>query len=1743
MTDSEFSSNLADDDGGAINSIGPLSVTGTAFSGNSAEQNGGAINSIGPLSVTGSEFSRNSSMYGGAIRSIGSLSVTDSEFSDNSANASGAIYSHGVLSVTDSQFSRNSASWRGGAISSHGTLNVTGTAFSDNSADEKGGAIFSEGPLNVTGTAFSGNSAEEDGGAIYQLFGYANVQESSFSDNSPEDCVGVDCVSVPGGGRTIASTAQDPDEPSGAVLESHLGTLTEGEEYHEIPHESSMAQKSFPAGAISVGGTCDLADAITAANEDRAVGGCSAGNGADTIVLTSDITLSAELPPIDSEITLEGGGHAINGDDRYRIFFVNESGVMTIKGATLSNGRAQDGARLCRVESEYSDLSGGAICNSGRLSIIRSVFSGNSSEHDGGAILNGGNLIVTGSQFSDNSASSGGSGGAINSVGQLSVTESEFSDNSASWGGAIFGIGEVRMTDSMFSGNSAEGDGGAINSVGTLSVTGTAFSGNSAEGDGGAIYQRYGYANVEGSTFSENSPDDCHRIECVSDPDGGRILASTAQRESGAAQASVPSGLIRLGGACELADAITAANEDRAVGGCSAGDGADTIVLTSDITLSAELPPIDSEITLEGGGHAISGDDRLRIFFVNESGVMTIRGATLSNGRVQDGARLCGRENFQSDEWGGAICNKGYLHIVDSVISGNSAYGGGAIDSKGPLSVTDSVFSGNSSAFDGGAISSIGSLSVTNSEFSSNSVAHGGGAIASGGVLSVTNSEFSDNSAREGGGAILSYGVLNVRDGQFGDNSARSGGAIVSYGTLNVTGTAFSGNSAEEDGGAIYQLFGYANVQESSFSDNSPEDCAGADCVSVPAGGSAQSAAAQAETSDPSGTILESHRGMLAQGDEYHEIPFPLLTLVGKTISIQMIARDGDLVPGVAFWRGGEIARDDNPDEGVLAQLESLDLDSGEYVISIWSVRGRGSYELRIIDGAPPVSEPGPITLSDDCSLEDAIIAANADVAVGGCPAGNGADTIALSEDIMLAGADRRVRSEITIVGNDHTINGNGNRILVVAADGNLSVRNVTLTHGRADANSSPCIAGEDWSRPLGGAICNSGRLTVTDSTFSGNSAGDTSANISSAGAIYNFGVANVTDSEFLDNAASSGGALANEATTTVSGSVFSGNSSRLLGGAIMNLGDGHATVVSSEFAGNAADWHGGAIANRFQMIVENSRFNSNSALGAGAIYNYDEADLSVENSSFSNNLATGLGGGAILNVGDAYATVTASDFSGNNPEDCLGVDCGNAIQNEGVAYTFIRDAADTNNQQIIASGAFQRAYHLNIDNPQRLKDEPLKMCFPAYLGEPMGIWMLLDETRNPPELRTLFAWREAGDICVAVDRLGTIVRLRNTDAAAELFTSTNNWKQTRDALYEAGIKLIGIALDKALEELSEKAVAGFKKLGTELYEMIGPEVVEEISAKLPPEVFEGTITIGGRESVEGLVWEWSERFSIVSYQEISEGFTLEYAEQVFTFMNDTTVGFLGESAAQNLSLLVSEGFITKISAYFNNLMVEAFNSKLVNAIITQTATTAGSSSADLGARKVASGFFDYEGIDFDGIGGLVGEQVSDIAGDHDPGWLESVTGFVVEVTVGVATGLAEKAYDVSAGAYGAVAKSSVFAGEVITDIAVNAWMNEPLSACQVTTNEPVLARVTPKGFVRSVVPADATLPAIGRTAKDFKIYFYRRIQDVTAWIPVEAVTTAGDCGTGRNMVQRASDWISVVVSGDCDRADIETCG
>jgi hypothetical protein len=83
---------------------------------------------------------------------------------------------------------------------------------------------------------------------------------------------------------------------------------------------STGATTTIIVGDRDDGTACSLMDAITAANTDRATGGCTAGNGKDIIELTANVTLTAVnnetdgangLPSVTSIITLNGHGHTI----------------------------------------------------------------------------------------------------------------------------------------------------------------------------------------------------------------------------------------------------------------------------------------------------------------------------------------------------------------------------------------------------------------------------------------------------------------------------------------------------------------------------------------------------------------------------------------------------------------------------------------------------------------------------------------------------------------------------------------------------------------------------------------------------------------------------------------------------------------------------------------------------------------------------------------------------------------------------------------------------------------------------------------------------------------------------------------------------------------------------------------------------------------------------------------------------------------------------------------------------------------------------------------------------------------------------------------------------------------------------------------------------------------------------------------------------------------------------------------
>jgi predicted outer membrane repeat protein len=217
-------------------------------------------------------------------------------------------------------------------------------------------------------------------------------------------------------------------------------------------------------------------------------------------------------------------------------------------------------------------------------------------------------------------------------------------------------------------------------------------------------------------------------------------------------------------------------------------------------------------------------------------------------------------------------------------------------------------------------------------------------------------------------------------------------------------------------------------------------------------------------------------------------------------------------------------------------------------------------------------------------------------------------------------------------------------------------------------------------SAEFGGAIYNVGRLTVTDSSFSGNGVAD-----GAGGAIVNTGTLEVTHSTISGNrsffGSVDGGGIYNGSSgrLTVTDSSFSGNNVSGDGGGIVN--DGTATVTKSIFSSNRSRG-GGGIANWGTLAVTDSTFSLNTAPQGGGIYNTPSGTMTVTNTTFSGNKLDNSGG--IYNEGTL--AVTNSTFSRNSSPSGGIYNSGTLnLQNTIVANSTFQNC--TNNGTLIDGG------------------------------------------------------------------------------------------------------------------------------------------------------------------------------------------------------------------------------------------------------------------------------------------------------------------------------------------------------------------------------------------------------------------------------------------------------------------------
>jgi len=285
---------------------------------------------------------------------------------------------------------------------------------------------------------------------------------------------------------------------------------------------------------------------------------------------------------IENDVVLDGEDNLIvDGGTTHRVFAVPLDVNVELQRMTIRRG---GGVRQ-----------GGAIANSGALTIGESTISDSVVDGDGEGIGAGGiynkilgDLTLIDSTVSDNGTVEGVGGGIGNDVGaKLAVVDSTVSGNAtADQGGAgIANLGSATISGSTISENVANySAGGLLNEpMAVLTVIDSTISGNIAlNGVGGGIANHGGMVSIATTTVSDNLAENYHGGGLHNDESGTMILTeSTVSKNCSESQSG---GIENLGMLTIERSTISGNSALYNAGGLGIGDRATVIMLNSTVS-------------------------------------------------------------------------------------------------------------------------------------------------------------------------------------------------------------------------------------------------------------------------------------------------------------------------------------------------------------------------------------------------------------------------------------------------------------------------------------------------------------------------------------------------------------------------------------------------------------------------------------------------------------------------------------------------------------------------------------------------------------------------------------------------------------------------------------------------------------------------------------------------------------------------------------------------------------------------------------------------------------------------------------------------------------------------------------------------------------------------------------------------------------------------------------------------------
>lgn len=1255
-----FINNVSMERGGAVNNLGILKIIGCEFIENAAQTEGGGICNWGDIHLKDCRFIENRSEFGGAVSNHQTMAMEDNFFSKNSARSGGAVNNEGIMQINTSEFIENTCRQNGGAILTEHECLINNSVFEQNSSEGVGGAIKNapNKHLAISNTVFKRNIASESGGAISND-GQSNVDSTVFKDNHSSERAGAIENDVRGILISLNNIFEGNSSSEGGAVYTVDDDAAECK-YCEFTQNQPEDYPKSNAFAIE--------DDFTYL--DRLI-----HSGEKTIVLDRDITIKkreeadyASGIPVDVDgITIDGAGHAIDGDSIARIFRISANDI-AIKNITLKRGSSDAGGGIYVEEDSSFELNnstiidcksyvfetgmfanngkGAAVYNSGgSIRIIDSKIIKNNSDVGGAIYTDSGKIKIMNTEFCKNTSYKM-EGGAISShETSMEIHGSDFSRNtSQTVGGAIFSDTKLRIESTRFTQNrSKRHGGGAIANWknGEIYIKACDFTSNESENDGEAIKNMDStFVTVINSKFKNHT-------STISNDGEIELRQCTFTEKSNISNSH--SGVMKL--------VYSQFMENTSDGEIISNEGHLKFI-------ESEFSKNDAELlisNLKDGMLVVSkgefeGNTLSKSMILNESEYCEISSSTVFRNNASEmdivnrGHLLIGKVSFEDS--GKTILNEGNVElneqasrsIVESIENSGEIILNETEDIHEPsaergfsylndlihesedsniLLTEDIMLKHEEMAFFEGGIELDTDGLVIDGDGHTIDAAEGSRIfIITAENVTLKNIVFKngknhvdyDNIINNGGGAIriTSNSKVNIKNCRFESNSSQDrGGAIQNLGKLTIYDSLFRLSDAKRFGGCIFNR-GILDITLSKFCESSSEN-GGVIC---------------------NDSLSDEIQGRLA---------------VAKSAFSNSRATLGG-----ALYNNGDVSLLENTFEkstsktygGAIHNLKTVKIDNSEFMEN--SAESRG----------------GAINNEGDLSIDKATFISNSS---------NSGGAILTQSDATVSNSKFSNNSSEW----GSAIHNKG----ILVLNSNHFEKNTATQHGGAMVNHMECASNSDiflhnegnWGGAIynyeaslklenskfiennanaGGALHNIySKSTIHNATFERNTSSE------NGGAIYNYGAPkSVSQIEmegimFIENTSdASGGAIYNDKNSEIIAKrlEISKNRANGDGGAINS--EGRFMILEASFLNNFSDEEGGAINNWGEMACKDVTFENNTSnIFGGAINNQLGSSIHLENSKFYNNSADD--GGAIY--GDENTkTIIDCEFKDNNPND-----------------------------------------------------------------------------------------------------------------------------------------------------------------------------------------------------------------------------------------------------------------------------------------------------------------------------------------------------------------------------------------------------------------------------------------------------------------------------------------------------------